>query len=56
MNILPFQFHHAGVTRELRSGKETIMNASMELRLLNHCSLKNSSSCTMKKHRNTLTH
>jgi hypothetical protein len=41
MTILPLQFHHVGVMRGLRSGKETIMNASIQLRLHNHFSGKN---------------
>jgi hypothetical protein len=36
MNVLPFQLDHAGVTIGWRSGKETIMNVSMWLRLHNH--------------------
>ncbi len=36
MNIFPLLFDYAEVKRGLRSGKETIMNVLMWLRLHNH--------------------
>ena len=49
MNVLPLQFHHAGVTSGLRSGKEMIINASIVLRLLNHILLKNKRTDTQEQ-------
>ena len=55
ITVLPFLFNHAGVTGGLRSGKETVMNGAMRLRVLHHGVLKTNAKYTSNKHRKRVT-